>query len=50
MKITEKEVQVVKYHSVIAPLLLFVFAAEECAHFLFCHQRPQAFFAQEDTG
>ena len=41
MKITENEVEVVKYQSVIALLLLFLFAAEGHAVF-FCHLCPQA--------
>lgn len=49
MKITESEVEVVKHQSVIAPLLLFLFAAMGRALF-FCLQRPQGCLAQKDMG
>jgi len=45
MKITQNEVEVVKHQSVIAPLLLFLFAAVECA-LLLRLRRPRSCLEQ----
>lgn len=49
MKITGNEVEVVKHQSVIALLLLFLFAAVGCV-LLFHHQRLETCLDQEDMG